>query len=332
MTPAAADLAAGIQASWARHLERDARPSAPHGYVYASAWRVCERRMVLDLTHADQVPAWSADALARFRRGNDRERDLLADLERVGRDADPPFRLIGQQERFTLRDRRGRTAIVGKVDARVEIAGVRAPVEVKAWSPNIVDRIESFDDLFANVWTRAGGFQLLSYLFGANEPLGFLVLDRSGLPLLLPVELESHLDRMEDFLARAERALDHVDAGTLPPYLEGDAAECRRCSHYGISCQPPISSAAAVLLDDPALEAALTRRDELLAAGREFEALDTDIKKRVRGVEHGIVGQFELVGTWGKSSRVELPADLKKQFTVTDPHGRFTLDIVRHVQ
>ena len=48
-------------------------------------------------------------------------------------DATPNRRsIIGQQERFKLKDRRGRVAIVGKVDARLAVGRLHAPVEVKA--------------------------------------------------------------------------------------------------------------------------------------------------------------------------------------------------------
>src|SRR5262245_26444584 len=168
-----ADIATGIQSAWAAYLTQRQRPMAPHPYVYASAWRSCDRRILLDLTSSDTLPPWSAEVLARFRRGDDRERDLLADLSRVGRDANPPFKVVGQQQRFELRDRKSRVAIVGKVDAQLEVEGTRAPIEVKAWLPQLVDRIEKFADLFDNPWTRAGGYQLLSYLYGAGEPFGF---------------------------------------------------------------------------------------------------------------------------------------------------------------
>jgi hypothetical protein len=326
MTPAViADL---VSANWARYLAATSRPASPHAYVYASAWRVCERRMVYELTQADQQPPWPVEMLAKFRRGDDRERDLLADLTRIGRDADPAFQILGQQERFTLKDHKDRIAIVGKVDARLQIDGIRAPLEVKAWSPMMVDRIETFADLFENPWTRSGGYQLLSYLYGAGEPYGFLLLDRSGLPRLLPVELEANLDRMEEFLSKAERVLDHVEAGTLPDYLD-DPTECRRCSWYGHLCNPPLSAAAAQVLTDPELEAALDRREALKAAGDEFNTLDRDLKQRLRGVESGIAGKFQILGNWGRSSRLDLPADLKKQYTVSDPKGRFTLEITR---
>jgi hypothetical protein len=326
LTPA--EIATGIGTAWARYLAQSSRPMSPHDYVYASSWRTCERRMVYELTIPDQQPPFPPEVLAKFRRGDDRERDLLADLMRIGRDAEPAFKVVGQQERFALRDHKSRTAIVGKVDARLEVNGIRAPLEVKAWSPMMVDRIETFADLFENPWTRSGGYQLLSYLYGAGEPFGFLLLDRSGIPRLLPVELEPNLDRMEEFLAKAEVVLDHVQAKTVPDYLD-DPAECRRCPWYGHTCNPPLTAIGATLLNDPELEAALERREALKAAADEFEDIDKRVKQQLRGVESGIAGKFQILGRWGKQSRVELPENLKKQYTKTDPKGRFTLDITR---
>ena len=326
MTPQ--EIASAIGTSWAAYLSSARRPSRPAPYVYASAWRACDRRMLLEMTQPETLPPWPAEVLARFRRGDDRERDLLVDLARIGRDSAPPFQVIGQQERFEVLDRKRRIALVGKVDARLEIAGARAPLEVKAWHPNTVDRLETFADAFANPFTASGAYQLLAYLYGSGEPYGFLLLDRSGIPRLLPVELEPHLDRMEEFLTKAERVLDHRAAGTVPEYLD-DPAECHRCPWYGGVCNPPLSANAAQILSDPELEIALTRREALKAAAKEYEELDSDVKKRLRGVEHGIAGVFQIVGRWGKQSKIEIPADLRKQFTVTDLKGRFTLEITR---
>jgi hypothetical protein len=330
-SPPPAVIAEQVTAAWARYLARDARRSSPHRYVWASSWRVCDRRMAYEMTQPGTLPPWPPELLARFRRGNDRERDILGDLVRIGRDAEPPFTVIGQQERFELKDHKGRVAISGKVDARLQFDRQCPPLEVKAWSPFLVDRIQTFADLFDNPWTIGGAHQLLAYLYGAGEPFGFLLLDRSGLPLLLPVELEAHLDRMEAFLMKAERVIDHVEAGTLPDFLPDDPAECRRCAWYGHTCNPPLTANAATVLTDPELEAQLERREQLQAAGREYLDLDRTIKDRLRGIESGIIGKFQVTGTWGKQSRVDLPADLKRQYTVTDPKGRFTLEITKVV-
>jgi len=323
------DIAASIGVAWARVLERERHPTSPHPTVYASAWRPCTRRMVLELTHCDQLPPHSANTLAKFRRGDDRERDLLIDLTRIGREAEPAFGVFGQQQRFALKDRKGRVAISGKVDARLKFDGAEPPIEVKAWSPTLVDRIETFDDLFESPWTRSGAHQLLAYLYGSGEPFGFLLLDRSGLPLLLPVELDPHLDRMEDFLTRAQVALDHREAGTLPDFLVGDAAECQRCPFYGGHCNPPIAHAGTQVLTDPELEELLQRREAVREAGQEYDRLDKEVKARLRGIESGVAGAFAIQGKWGKQSRLELPEALRKQHTVVDPRGRFTLEITK---
>lgn len=327
MTPH--ELATSIESAWAATLTRSQRVPSKRPNVYASQWRACDRRLVLEMVEGDKLPPWEAETLARFQRGEDRERDLLATLARVGRDSEPPFQVIGQQDRFELRDHKGRVAITGKVDARLSVNGSKAPLECKAWHPNIVAKINTFSDVFENPWTRNGGYQLLAYLYGAAESYGFLLLDRSGLPRLLPVELDAHLDRVEDFLTKAERALDHRDAGTLPDYWTGDRAECQRCPFFGGVCQPPTFATGAQTLTDPELEAALEQREALKTAAHDYEALDKDVKTRLRGIETGVCGHFAIQGKWGKSTRVELPAEVKTQYTVTDPKGRFTLEITR---
>src|SRR5215813_3699541 len=323
-------LAENLQRAWGVFVTRGRRPQTAHPSVYASAWRLCDRRMALELTQPENLPPFEPDVLQRFRRGEDRERDMIADMIRIGRDSDPPFKLHAQQERFVLKDHQGRPAIVGKVDARIEVNGARPPVEFKAWNPVLVERLRTFGDLFENPWTKSGGYQMLGYLLGAGEPYGLFIVDRSGLPLILPVVLEEHLDRIESFLARAEHVLDHVEAGTLPDYLEGEPDECLRCPWFGDVCDPPIDGPGdATILLDPALEAALERRESLRTPGKEFADLDREIKDRLRGVEHGIIGKFEVKGRWGKQSRVVLPEALKKQYTETDPKGRFTLEITK---
>src|SRR5262245_50260955 len=294
ITPTA--IAETIGTAWAQFLTAGQSAPTPHDAVYASAYRRCDRRMVYELTQPQTLPPWPPETLARFRRGEDRERDLLADLMRMGRDASPRFSVIGQQQRFQLRDHKGRLAISGRVDARIEIDRVSAPIEIKAWSPFIVDRIETFADLFDVPWTTAGAYQLLAYLFGAGEPFGFLLLDRSGIPKLLPVELEPNLDRMEEFLQKAERALDAVAAGELPPFLDDDPSECQRCPWYGHTCNPPLSSPGTRILSDPELEAAINRRQELKAAADEYRDLDDDIKARLRGIESAVIGPFTIAG------------------------------------
>lgn len=324
----AAEFAQSVSSAWAEMVTADRRPPAPHGHVYASSWRACLRRMVYDMTSPDQMQPWSADTLANFQRGNDRERELLIDLTRVGRGHTPAFEVIGQQERFELRDTKSRIVIVGKVDARIKLNGMSAPVETKSWNPNTVARIRVFDDVFSNPWTRSGGYQLLSYLYGSGQPIGFMLLDRNGLPLMLPVVLYEHLERVEDFLRKAEVALDHVHAKTLPVFHD-DPSECKRCPYFGTACQPPLKYEGAQILTDPDLIQFLEEREECAKAAKRFETLDKYVKDKCRGVEQGIAGDFVLKGQWQKQTTYEWPEELKQKYGTTDPKGKFVLKITK---
>jgi hypothetical protein len=324
-----ADVAASLTQAIRDDLVAHRRTPSPHDSVWASSSRACLRRMVYELTVPDQQLAPEADLLAKFEHGNARELDILAALTRLGRHGDLPFRITRQQERFVLRDRKARPAIVGRVDAFVEIESVRAPIEIKSWSPYVVDRIERFEDLYASPWTAGGASQILAYMLGAAVPYGLLVLDTRAIPKILHVDLDANLDYIETFLARAEAVLDHVEAGTLPDYHD-DPDECARCSFLG-TCNPPLVATSVLqVLDDPELEVALERREELRKPGKAFAELDAEIKQRLRGVTHAVIGQFEIRGAWGRQSRVELPENLKKQYTRVDPQGRFTLEIIKH--
>ena len=300
------DVAAHVLTAWRLALESRRSTPTPRRVVWASQRRECLRRSVLEMTVPDQQPPFDADTIQRMQRGSDRERDLLADLVKVGRNADPPFHVTNQQHRFELHDRQHRVAIVGKIDAFIDVDGVHVPTEVKTWGPWIVGRIQSFDDVFASPWTRSGGYQLLAYLLGVNQPYGLMLLDQPGIPKLLPVELD--------------------------PYLDGEPEECTtRCPFYGATCNPPLASPGGLsVITDPDLEAALDRREELRKPGKAFAELDQEIKQRLRGVRHAIIGKFEIRGVWGKQSRVDLPRDLKEKYTRVDPEGRFTLTITKH--
>ena len=324
-------LAAAVERAWQSWLLRSRRPFSPHSTVWASGWRACDRRMFYDLTAPDQQVPFDAATLARFRRGDDRERDLLADAQRIGRDADPSFTIEAQQERFEVRGRSGAVVITGKVDARLRVADQRkgAPLEVKAWSPYLVERITTFDDVLQNEWTRSGGYQLLLYLLGAAEPYGFLLLDRSGIPKLVVVELtDANLEHVEGFLSKAERVVAHAVSGVEPAFID-DPAECARCPYFGTACHPPLSAKDVQVFTDQALELDLERWWALREAGREYNGLDRRIKDRLHGVESGLAGHFAISGKFSKYSRLVLPADLKAKYTEVDPKGKFTLEVER---
>lgn len=331
-TLTASACAESISTGFERYIEMEERQTpSRRQYCYAGSYEACDRKLVLLMTDGDRIEPLPTEVLAKFHRGKERERSMIIDLTRVGQHAEPRFSVIGQQERFELRDHKGRVCIVGKVDLRLDYGRGQPcpPVEVKDWHPNMTERMETFEDVLANPWAKKGGYQLLCYLFGAGEGWGLLALPRPGLPRLIPVELYPHLDRVEEYLRKAETALDHVAAGTLPDFIT-DADECKRCAFYGSVCNPPLlSGAGATVLTDPELEAMLDRREELHASASEFDDLDTQVKRKLRGVEMGVAGKYLIEGKWGKSTKLDIPAEIKKQYEIVDPKGRFTLRITK---
>jgi hypothetical protein len=309
-----------FQKAWAEHVEMENRrgPADPHPYVYASSRRKCLRRMVYECTEPAAFPDFDTEAKARLARGNQRERDIVIDLMRVGRLCIPKFDFIGQQERVRIVDRKGRLIISGKIDGYIQWeSGAIWPTELKSWSPFLTDKIFSFADLYTNVWTWSGAHQLLSYLYEKNAPYGLLVLDRPGLPRAIQVSLEDNLSQMEEFLRDATIVVDHIEAKTLPDFHD-DPTECKRCPVFGSHCNPPFKfDGADIITDEDTIQKA-ERYAELQtavdAAGlEEFEKLDKWAKERFRGIKQAIVGKCLVTGHWQKDTKYELTDDAKKQ-------------------
>lgn len=349
LTPA--ELAIGIMEGYRGFIEREERRTKQESRqaVYASSWRACTRQMALELVAPGALPDFEASTLANFRRGKDRERNLRADLMNAGRDSTPSFEVVGMEERFTLRDHKGRIVIAGKVDAQIQIGRKRFPLEIKSWHPNLVAKIRTFEDLFDNRWTRSGAHQLLAYLLAMAVPVGFMLLDRNGLPLLLEVELERHLDRIEDFLHRAEIAMDAAEAfkriakdretpegASAPsafealPAFHDDPSECRKCGFFGSVCNPPISHDGAKIVTDEETLIALETREALKDSHRAYEAADEQVKERFRGIPQAIAGPFLVTGKPRKTTKTVFPDEAtKKLYQKSDPEGAWIVTVTQ---
>lgn len=331
MDTATMDPVTTLRDAWAGALRarRSSGTASTRTYLYASGIRDCERAMALDLLYPEDWPEFSEEQLARMRRGEEREESIVAWLHQIGPRANPPFKVVEGQRRFEIKDRDGVVLIVGKVDCRLDFGGgVKPFVEVK--SGESVRNLEAFDDFDRSPWTRHMPDQLLSYLYAENEPLGIFILDRPGMPVLIPVRLEDHLARVEMTLQRARRVVDviHEDA-PLPPYIT-DAAACRRCHHFGKSCTPGLDfGAGATVISDEALIAAAETRERTAGAHREYDVADKRLKAALRGVTLGIMGDFQVTGKWSPRTVAEVPPEVKKQYERTEPEGTFRLTIER---
>jgi hypothetical protein len=322
---------AALEKAWGKHLESDSHgPRSKRTYCYASGRRSCVRRMALDMMHPEDEPEAAVDALERMQKGKEREVSLIARLMQIGPRCSPSFEVIEGQGPVRIKDEDGLDLIHGKLDCRLDFgSGGRPPAEAK--SGQMAARISSIEDMDRSPWTRSWPDQLLSYLYATNEPWGFFILERPGMPLFLPVRLEDHMDRVESFLVDARSAVLAAKGEAELPAFTDHLSDCRRCPHLNKSCTPPVLSAGPGLkvIEDLDLIALAETREENEEGYRAYGHADKGLKEALRGVEHGVLGPFEVSGKWGKSTRLEMPEELKKKYQVVDPEGKFTLKIER---
>jgi len=323
MSFAATDAANLVTKAWALDLEDGQFTSAPRTYVWASGRKSCLRAMALDLLHPEDRPKSAPDALERMRRGNERENSVVSRLLRIGPRSTPYFQVIGTQSRFEIKDRDGVVLIVGKYDGKLRFEGQRLPVVFEIKSGESVKRIETFDDFDRSTWTRHMPDQLLAYLLAEGLPYGLLILDKPGMPTLIPVTLEDHLDRAEGFLRDARVAIDCKQLLAPLPDFTQDRAECQRCDHYKKSCLPPadFGEGVQIITDEGLIEAAVIRL-ETERAHRDFELADKRLKAGLRGVENAIIGNVLMNGKWSPRKVTTYPEDVEPIVT-TNPKGAF---------
>lgn len=326
------EIISAVTEAWVDHLRSakgDWAKSVRH-HCWASARKSCVRQMCLDLLHPEDRPEIKPDSLERMARGDDKENAIIARLIQIGPRCNPPFKAVETQRRFEVKDRDGTLLMSGKTDLRLDFGyGIKPVAEIK--SGLSYQNARCLEDLDEGEWTGHAADQLLSYLLAFDEPVGFFIIDRPGLPTLIPVLLMEHLDRAEGFLKDARVAVDASHGGELPPFTT-DSSLCRRCDHFGKSCMPPISYTGATVVSDEDLIQLAIVREKNEPSFREYQAADVMLKERLRGCEWGILGPFEVKGKWGKSTSYPVPEKIKEEYKKVDPKGKFTLSLERVIE
>lgn len=262
--------------------------SYPRTQPIASDLGPCTREMVLAITNWKDRPAPDVSLKARFERGSAIENIVIQEMSQLG------YEVRKDRRPFEIKDARGRVVLRGKIDGFVRFEGKDYPMEVKSLNPNIFERVECVSDFYRWSWAAKYPLQLMAYLYSENIEHGFFALDDCmGHWKLLPLALD--YAAMEQILKRCEQAVEHVQAGTLPDYHK-DPEVCRRCWAFGRVCDPPLETQGLQLLVEPEFEQLLERRQELVAAHREYEALDKEAKARLKGQDGLVLGRFLIQG------------------------------------
>ena len=275
-------------------------------------------------------------------RGKQRELDIATALQRTGQLCIPKFEFVGQQERVRVLDRKGRPVIAGMIDGYIKsTSGTMWPTEIKSLSAYTTDKVKSFDDLYQGRYTWANAHQILAYLFSKNLRHGLFVMDRAGLPKLMKVDLEEHLEAMEGFLRDATVIVDHIEAGTVPNYYD-DPDECRKCPAFATLCNPPISYDGAAIITSDEVLAQIEHHEAIKPQKSDYDQTHDDLADYLKRMtpkdctgnnkKQIIAGKYLVTASWGKNTTMEFPDEAtKRQFQKTDDTGKFSFKISRVV-
>jgi hypothetical protein len=195
--------------------------------------------------------------------------------------------------------------ITGRMDLAIsheELWGhkARLPVEVKSMNPFDWAKLDSYEDMVASdkPWLRKYPGQMQLYLLMAEKELGifYIVNKLNGQPKVIWVHLD--YGYCEELLQKAEAVNKHVDERTVPDRIEWDDMLCGRCDYRG----PEICNAgeyhgegAHIVTDKEWIEKVETWYD-LKAEKKAYDALDKQIKAKVKDVPCMIFGDIEITG------------------------------------
>lgn len=279
--------------------ESDFSPGGERPHSWASQWKACGRAMALDLLHPEDRSGPSPDGCARMAHGKDFEALLRGRLERAGRRSDPRFEVEGAQEHWKIYHRAdpGRVVLTGKTDGKIRISGEGQGIVFEVKRGVSFARCETVDDLLTGRWSAASVYQLLAYLLGLDLQEGLLIIDSGGMPRLIPIRLDDHLELAEDFRSKAEKAAECKHNGEELPSFAENPELCAGCDHRGKSCAPPWDSGEGPWVSGDAalvetVETCLRTREAAKDYGRSWERL----KELCRGKELVMIGPYTVTG------------------------------------
>ena len=265
----------------------------------------CLRKLVYYRTHWQKSELHDVDLQLIFDEGNYQEKIVLKELAEAG------VGLEQQQRPFEWKEYQ----ITGHIDGMlpVSIEGKdefdTIPVEIKSMSPNIWRNMHSVKDLEKYSWTAKYVGQVVLYMLMGEAEYSLLMLKNktSGQFKMFVIKLNDWLDLGEELIQKAEAINKHIKEKTLPDFCD-DPEHCLRCQFRHI-CLPDMKASPGVkFIDKPELEAKLKRLDEIKAPAKEFNQLNSEVKKEVEEQENLCVGDYLITGKFIEVKRKAQPA------------------------
>lgn len=248
----------------------------------------CDRQIVYGVTNWQDKKQFDTELLARFEVGNIMEREIVRELLDMG------FEFVGGQEAVVIKGRGDVLLATGRIDGFIKWEGERIPVEFKSMHPSVYDQVESVEDFQKKPWLRKYTRQLMMYLYGHGKEYGLFGLTNclGGKKWFI---LYLDYAECEFMLQRLEAVQKHLAAKTLPERIAYKDDVCGRCDFATICLQDIVRDEAQILTDDTTI-ADLEERESLKKAHSRYDALDKNLKTRLKGISKGLAGDFMIIG------------------------------------
>lgn len=268
----------------------------------------CERYLVYSISNWNERQPHDPELEFIFEGGRLVEDLAIKDFKDAG------FKVYRPEPDKAIKESKPR--ITGHIDIRVDFGdGQVYTGEIKGLNVWDWQKLNTLEDFFRSekVWIKKYPAQLMTYLYMKGEGRGFFYL--KSIPRFQPklIWVDLDYDYMEAILQKTERIEAHVKAGTLPPPMDWDDNTCRYCPFNHI-CLPDRIGEEVEVIEDGRLLELLNRHAELKPLAKEFDDVDSQIKKLVEGREKIIVGDWFVTGKWIDKTLYNVPAEVKEPY------------------
>ena len=261
----------------------------------------CERYLYLLIKHWEDQKPHDVGLQNIFDLGNTLEEHTIKNIKEAG------FEVVTPTVRSWKEEVKG-GIITGREDIRIKDEnGELLPVEIKGISPYEYDKLNSVDDFLKSKKAYIQGYpaQLFVYMLKFGKEKGFFALTNKLTGETKFIEVPFDYEYGEKMLKKAERIYQAL-ADEKPPEACDDISLCEGCSLAHI-CGECRRVPTDIDLDDE-LDELITKKQELAAAKKEYEAVDKEIKKRVGEREKVLTGNY----------LIERKAFVKQAYTVPE--------------
>ncbi len=274
-----------IAGIWREYKSRRIKQHPMNNLRASSIGHPCDRYHYHSIHDWKEKPLHDAVVQSIFDEGNLHEGDIMRQLSEMG------FKVVESQRAFQI----DKPLITGSIDGILLWEGKRIPFDAKSIADHGFNEIESAEDmLFSRKhWMRQYPAQLQIYLLQTAQEIGGFILKNKTTGEMKPIWMAIDYDYAEQILKRAERVYAAL-AKEEPPARVNDFDICSDCPFKAI-CLPDMKAGPGVrMIDDRELAALLDRRESLEKQGKEFAAVDGEIKDEAK-----IIGKGEYVcGSW----------------------------------